>query len=90
MSPQRGAHHKTGASRLPPAARSVPFAVGGDCQEMPLPPFCDGLPEVLPLRTVGCRLCAGPGDNRRAQLIPACDSLYAGSQSPSKYRRLFE
>ena len=23
-------------------------------------------PEVLPLGTVGCRLCAGPGDNRRA------------------------
>ena len=29
-------------------------------------PRHEGGPEVLPLGTVGCRLCAGPGDNRRA------------------------
>jgi hypothetical protein len=36
------AHHKTGASRLPPAARSAPFAVGGTARTRPCPCFVMG------------------------------------------------
>jgi hypothetical protein len=45
---------------------------------------------VLPLSTVGCRLCAGPGDNGWAQLLPARDPLDAGPQGPSQNECLSE
>jgi hypothetical protein len=40
--------------------------------------------KVVPLCTVGCWFCAGPGDYRRAQLLPARDPFNAGPQSPSQ------
>jgi hypothetical protein len=36
------AHHKTGASRLRPASRSAPFAVGGTARKRPCPRFVMG------------------------------------------------
>jgi hypothetical protein len=39
-------------------------------------------PKVLPLGAVGRRVCARPGDNRRASLVPARDPLNAGAQRP--------
>ena len=44
----------------------------------------------LPLGTVGRWLCAGPGDNRRAQFLPARDPLDIGPQRPSQNERLSE
>jgi Transposase DDE domain len=43
---------------------------------------CEGGSEVLPLGTISCRFRAGPGDNPRAQFLPARDSLNSGPQCP--------
>jgi putative transposase len=46
--------------------------------------------KVLPLCTVGCWLCAGPGDNGWTQLLPARDPFHVGSRRPSQDERLSE